>query len=494
MARTVKGCVYRPVVTGRKGGTRTRRRSRLYWCKYRGPDGKYVHKALKLPDGQGVTDKEVAETTFRSLVTRMEREAAGLTDSFAEAARTPIRVILARFLRHLRHRRCGRQYIKQVLSNIKHVIDKANMRRLTDFNENRIDRALGMIADRGRSARTVNIYRNVCHAMGEWCVQIARVLNRNPVTAVPLRSCAVDTRKVRRALTVDEARKLLSVSGVRKLFYQTQMMTGLRVREVRQLQWRDLHLDGERLYIKLRAKTTKAKRADEIDLNKEFAAELAAAKPPSASTVESVFGGTPTLRTFKRDLKRAGIPFSDDCGRTVDRHALRTTFVSWLGQRGVDPRVAQLLARHSDIRLTTKTYQDPRLLDARAAVDKLPNLRQDAAAKEDAKPTVNGSGEKPVALCVAPTTDTDRPRPSSDGLKEDLTSEQRGSSKSSRRGRLGTKRHRLSSDGKIGLTVARLNRPCEAGSTSSASQRHIYRFFKRLHTGVRDRQRLARRW
>lgn len=247
------------------------------------------------------------------------------------------------------------------------------MQRLADFTAERIDKALGMVADAGRSPRTVNVYRNVCHAMGEWAVKVARTLDRNPVAFIPQRETAGDTRKVRRALLPDEALRLLEVAPARRVFYSVQMWTGLRVSEVGSLEWRDLHLEGEAPLVRLRAKTTKAKRADEIDLHPELAAVLATAKPPFAGPTDCVFKTTPTLKTFKRDLERAGIPFEDAEGRTVDRHSLRTTFVSWLGAAGVDPRTAQRLARHRDIRLTTGTYQDVRLLDTQQAVGKLPS-------------------------------------------------------------------------------------------------------------------------
>ncbi len=85
---------------------------------------------------------------------------------------------------------------------------------------------------------------------------------------------------------------------------------------------------------------------------------------------DRVFKSAPTLRTFKGgwynrngkrkyqpgDLNRAGIPFEDDRGRTIDRHALRTTFISWLGLYGVDPRAQIMLARHTPQGITLKHY------------------------------------------------------------------------------------------------------------------------------------------
>ena len=55
----------------------------------------------------------------------------------------------------------------------------------------------------------------------------------------------------------------------------------------------------------------------------------------------------------------------------IDFHSLRPTFITGLAERGVHPRVAQALARHSDMRLTMKTYTDLHLLDLQGAVETL---------------------------------------------------------------------------------------------------------------------------
>jgi integrase len=88
-----------------------------------------------------------------------------------------------------------------------------------------------------------------------------------------------------------------------------------------------------------------------------------------------VFKVPSSLRVvLDRDLKVAGIPKRDDRGRTVDVHAMRTTFGTLLSKGGVSPRTAQQALRHSDIKLTMGVYTDPRLLDVRGAVERLPAL------------------------------------------------------------------------------------------------------------------------
>jgi Phage integrase family len=89
--------------------------------------------------------------------------------------------------------------------------------------------------------------------------------------------------------------------------------------------------------------------------------------------------GLPKMETFKRDLRRAGIDFIDAKGRRADFHSLRHTLGTNLALAGTAPRVAMEAMRHSDIRLTTKTYTDTGLLPVSDAVAKLPSFSRSQA-------------------------------------------------------------------------------------------------------------------
>ena len=58
---------------------------------------------------------------------------------------------------------------------------------------------------------------------------------------------------------------------------------------------------------------------------------------------------------LRTDLVAAGIPFETREG-VLDFHALRTSFITNLARAGVHPKIAQQLARHSDINLTMQVY------------------------------------------------------------------------------------------------------------------------------------------
>jgi integrase len=59
-------------------------------------------------------------------------------------------------------------------------------------------------------------------------------------------------------------------------------------------------------------------------------------------------------------------------GRYDDFHSLRNLFITDLERAHISPRMAQTLARHSDIRLTTQVYTHVELADQTAAIGALP--------------------------------------------------------------------------------------------------------------------------
>jgi hypothetical protein len=118
------------------------------------------------------------------------------------------------------------------------------------------------------------------------------------------------------------------------------------------------------------------------------------------------------VKILDRDLVAAGlarrvegpdgkvrIDKRDDRGRTLDVHALRTTFGTLLSKDGVAPQTAQAAMRHSDIRLTMGVYTDPKLLDVRGALDALPSLPLAGAHQAKATGTEGPASSACTAAC-----------------------------------------------------------------------------------------------
>ena len=148
----------------------------------------------------------------------------------------------------------------------------------------------------------------------------------------------------------------------------------MRLGELSQLTVVDVRLDDKVPHIDLPARVTKngedaiiPLRADLLDMLRRRVANLAPSSPlyPIPNDL---------IKRFNADCRRAGIPKRDERNRTVDIHALRTTFGTWLARSGVAPRTAQALMRHSVIKLTMSVYTDPKLLDTAAVVGSIPSV------------------------------------------------------------------------------------------------------------------------
>ena len=384
--------VFKPVVTRTKNGRKVRRRTRFWWIGFNlDVDGKDGREALRLPDGQKVTDRETAEAELRRRGTLRQRLTAGLTNRYVEAAPMSARKLLADYARHLRRklvrgRPVSRGHIRFTVHVVKWFLGFAKVTRVGELTEERFTAALDWLQSSGaKSNRTLNAYRARLSAWCAYGVKPAHVLEHNPAAST---MTYVDKAvRTRRALTPDEASRLLDKAGPRRLWYEVALYTGLRVSELAALRWSDLVIDDTFTpCIRLRPEATKNGKGGRLPLRRSLADGLKAARPTFARGEDRVFPTTPTRKTFLADCQRAGVDHKDAGGRTVDRHALRTTFSAWLRAAGTDIYKFKKLIRHGDIRTTMKHYGDESQLDDVSAVESLPDLdnlpRPDTEAQE----------------------------------------------------------------------------------------------------------------
>lgn len=208
------------------------------------------------------------------------------------------------------------------------------------------------------------------------------------------------------------------------MIYKTLVLTGLRKSELASLTVAKLRLDGAIPHVELDAKDEKNREGNGVvaradlaeDLKRWLQDKLATLQAEALRRGEPILARLPAdtplfnvpsglIRIFNRDLKAAGIAKEDDRGRTLDVHALRTTFGTLLSRGGVPLRTAQAAMRHSDPSLTANIYTDPRLLDVHGALDALPSLPLAQDPDDDREPvqaTSTGTyGSTSVALPVA---------------------------------------------------------------------------------------------
>ena len=274
------------------------------------------------------------------------------------------------------------KYIQQVAAILVNLFRACGFKRWADLDANRLYTHLaGKRGDGKTGQRTFNSHLRAAKHFCKWMVQEQRA------SSSPLQHLSgiqqTEKRRVRRALDLDEQRRLLAVTEQgpthhnmtgheRALVYRLALETGLRANEIRQLTV--AAFDFKACIVTLAGAYTKNKKLAELDLKPKMAAEIEAflaGRLPSASAFAMPNSAS---RMIKVDLDAAGIAYRDDGGRVADFHALRHTFITNLARAGVHPSDAQTLARHSTITLTMDHYTHTLRKDHKQIINALPDL------------------------------------------------------------------------------------------------------------------------
>ena len=439
------------VVAGSDGLPRIRDEAATYTAKYRDADGVVREVAT------GCRDADAARTKLAELTRTAERIHSGaLSRSDAEVGKwrnVPLSVHIADYLADLRSRGVNADRVKTSETYLTGDCDGCGFRLLRDLNAEALRKWLR--SDSSMGAATYNWHSALWVAFGWWLTG-RRIENKrqsqtgdrrlasNPFEGFGKKNERDNRRRVARALTLDEMRRLLDqarrrplddaltirrgenagqrtaklspdrrdklerLGHERGLIYKTLILTGLRKNELRTLSVGDLSF-GDVPFLVLRSANEKNRKGSTVPLRLDLAAELQDWTRGRSAT-DSVFNvPAGLLRILNRDLVAAGIDKIDERDGRVHLHALRHSTGTHLSTAGVSPRTAQAVMRHSDIGLTMNVYTDERLLNAADAVALLPDLplngldhseRTEADTLRDAG---NGTG-RVVAPMVAPTT------------------------------------------------------------------------------------------
>lgn len=405
-----------------------RRKDRSYHARY------YDHMAKRWATKKAYTDRDASLELARRLERESSRRAEGLIDSFDEALKTPIAEAVAEFVASVKALGRSERYLQQLEARINAVIGGTGATRLHELNAVKVERYLAREGEGedGISGTTRAEYITSIKSLTRWAFE-NRKLPHDPLANLkrPSRK-AIEPVHLRRALSPEEAAKLLDAAErrplielqtirtgknkgkpmarvspraeakakrlgrERRLAYLVAFFSGLRRGEIRALQWGDIVLDSMPARILLRAKTTKSKRADSLPLHPQLTAALIAARPAELAPVARVLRTVPDMKAFRADLKLAGIAYKDERGY-ADFHALRVSNSTMLASSGVSPRAQQALMRHTDPRTTSKIYTDERLLPLASELAKVPSLPNLTAEAPEALPLratgTDGGGE-----------------------------------------------------------------------------------------------------
>lgn len=383
-------------------------KSKKWWGKYRDVSGKIRREPL-------AADKGVAQTMLNDKVRRAEREKAGLIDPTDEQRKRPLAQHLTEFKRYLQNKNVTPKQVQTAIAQIQRIVDANKWKFIGDISASGTLEFLGELRRSGKSVQTYNHYLKSIKQFTRWLVRD----RRSPVDALAHLSklnVSTDRRHDRRVLTIEEFGWLIqtahhgppieSISGPdREMTYLLAGWTGFRKGEIGSLTPRSLRLDDDPPTATVAACYSKRRRQDTQILHPEVVRRLKAwlvTKPelkpddPLFPVSGRVPGGKErkTHKMMRRDLeaareawiKEANIPeeqvarersdflqYQDDSGLFADFHSNRHMFITSLERAGVRPKMAQTLARHSDIRLTLGTYTHVDVYDQAAAIASLPS-------------------------------------------------------------------------------------------------------------------------
>ncbi len=334
-----------------------------FWLDYHDGRGKRVRRPA-------ARDKRVAEKMLQDAVTAAEREQAGLCGVDPRHAKKPIGEHVADYRAELSRLGRDERYVYLTGNRIDNAAKFCGWRSIGDINALDVERFLNNLSADGRTPKTINEARGDLSAFCNWAVRGGR-MSYNPVAKV--QKTADKREKTRRGLSALECQQLLDAAPRRRLVYLFLIYTGLRRSEAKAITWGHVHLDSLNPSVELPASITKSGKAERVPLVAALAEALQSARGRRQDG-DPVFRSLPKMRTFRADLRAAGIEEVDSRGRRVVLHSLRHALASMLVNSNVPMAIAQRIMRHRDIRLTAETYQDEALLPLAKSMESLPVL------------------------------------------------------------------------------------------------------------------------
>ena len=348
--------------------------SRSYRGRYR------LYEGDKLTDiPLHTTDKRVARERLEGIVREKQLEAVGFLSPHRAALQTTLERHLSDYLADLQTVGRDDQYIFDLHNRVCRLVRECHWAFLKEVSS---DSFLAWRARQTLAPKTLNEYLASARSLFNWMVKHGRI-ERNPLALVQKVQSNGKQLRPRRAFTREEFQRLLAVAGPRKALYLTAVFTGLRRGELAALEWDDLDLDAARPFLKARASTTKSHKEAVIGLHRDVVAELRLIRSGQHAPNQRVFEGLmPRMKRFRTDLKRANVAYINSKGQRADFHSLRYTLATNLALAGTPPRAAMEIMRHSDMRLTTKTYTDAGLLAVWDEVANLPSFTTGCAIED----------------------------------------------------------------------------------------------------------------
>ncbi len=257
-------------------------------------------------------------------------------------------------------------YIERSRAVLSKFFQYSEVVRASQITNLAVGRYLTHLYDEGSSLNTIGNYRSHLSRFGEF-LKDAGALRINPCSGIRLRH---PDEKLPRYLNKSELKKVLQLARQQGIQPQVALAvyTGLRLGELRRLQWADVDFNGRYLVVKkakskrpravpLSALATKALKQQRRKTAKyQYVFPARRTWPGGFEYIDKPAANSQWLRMLY-PIKDAVPKFRELPGRSTGRgwHLFRHTFASRAAQAGVSLYKLAIWMGHSDVR-TTKIY------------------------------------------------------------------------------------------------------------------------------------------
>lgn len=390
-----------------RAGIRLRAGRSRYEVRLKAADGRWFWRAA------GTTDRRTAEQKKAEWQARIDRAEVGLVDPHESFRSAPMLELIEAFRAYLQDRGRAPKYIGDMVERLRLFAEVAKVKVLGDVSAIRTEDFLGrllrgeglpptrkldrfgkQVVRRPIGLRGRDRYVESLRRFGSFLVETGRC-GRNLFVDLRAEATEADRQMEHRAFDQSELlrlvvaaeqrgadgyqakhpnapqekiEELLDLGWERGTLYLFAAYTGLRLGECKQLVWSDLRLDTEKGDVRVRARTAKNRREQQVPLldsvrrrllehrqrTRDALARRGVRQLPLDAKVFHL--GRNLLQQFRKDAQFAELGMADGHGRTTTFHGLRATTATLLANAGVSPAVAMRILRHSDPRLTLKVY------------------------------------------------------------------------------------------------------------------------------------------
>jgi integrase len=341
-------------------------------------------------------DKHEAEAAMLEREKEIRAQRRGDYDGYTreKGLQKPLAEWLDDYLALLAAKRRGETYIRSMRQQVGLVLTAGPRPWATwyDVTADGLTTFLAWLRKNPRVARlktlgpsALNGYRASINSFTKWLA--AKLKVHNPIPEVPRFNPRLDVRRSVQPLTDAQLSQLVRAAGThdrhrgmkgsdRAMLYLVAAYTGFRAGELAVLTPERFALDASRPGVLLKAGEDKAKRGVVQPLP-PFLVEMLRPWLVGKKASERVWPGTwasqrNAFTFFRADLALAGVPTKDAEGRWLNFHGLRRKYISAVVRVVLNPKQAQILARHASFSMTFDTYASADFGGLADAVDRMP--------------------------------------------------------------------------------------------------------------------------